>query len=175
MAGIAALESYIPRYVITAEAYRTGAGRFEAPGIREKSVRGFDEDEITMAVEAGGLALVAAGMPRADQLAFVNSGKTAGAALVAEALGLDPATAKDILGSRDGGETILAGAIDAAAKTGTSTLLVLSNAPGADAGHPEEDSVGAASAGVIVTASGTLPWDRGEKGDAILARTGDTG
>ncbi|MEK6851571.1 MAG: hypothetical protein AABY30_03420, partial [Candidatus Thermoplasmatota archaeon] len=82
-AGIAAVGFYLPRYAIAAEEYRQGSGHPAAEGIEERSVAGFDEDPITMAVEAGERALTAARARGVDVLVFATSGTVGGGGLVA--------------------------------------------------------------------------------------------
>jgi uncharacterized OB-fold protein len=174
VAGIAAVGVYVPRFVITAAEYRKAIGKFAAKGIEEKTVPGFDEDEITMAVAAGERAIDAAKSPAVDRLVFASSGTLAGGRIVAEALGLNPTEARDILGSPDAGETVLAGAIDVASKEGTSTLVVVSDAPRADPGAVEEHAGGAAAVALLVTGKATQAWTRVAK-SALLPRIGNVG
>ena len=164
-AGIAAVGFYLPRHVLAAE-----AGGDAAEAVEETSVAGFDEDPITMAVEAGERALTAIGTHAVDVLVFATSGTVGGGGLVAEALGLDPAHARDVLGSPDAGETALAGAIDVAAKEGTSTLVIAADAP-------EGDPHGAAAVALLATADGRVPWQRGTSPSlsTIQRRIGDAG
>jgi uncharacterized OB-fold protein len=177
MAGIAAVAFHLPRYVITANEHRKGAGRFDAEGIEEKRVPGFDEDAITMAVAAGERCLEAAGRPRVDILAYATSGALSGGALVAEALGIDPAQARDVRGSADAGETAMAGAIDAATKDGTTNLVIATDAPGADPPSAEEDASGGAAVALLVTPSGKVSWQRGSVSSQSVLRheVGDVG
>lgn len=175
MAGVAAIGFYLPRYAITPAEYRKSIGRFAARGIEEKAVPGFDEDEITMAVAAGERALEAAGARAVDQIVFASSGTLAGARIVADALGVSPDKARDVVGTTDAGETVLAGAIDAASKAGTSTLVVVSDAPRADPNAAEEHAGGAAAVAVLVTGKGTVPWTRGDAKPTSLRRIGDVG
>jgi len=174
VAGIAAVGFYVPRYTITSEEYRKAIGKFAAKGIQEKAVPGFDEDEITMAVAAGGRAIDAANSPGIDRLVFASSGTLAGGRIVAEALGLKPEEARDVLGSLDVGETVLAGAIDVGSKEGTSTLVIISEAPRADPGSVEEHAGGAAAVALLVTGKATQAWTRGVK-SAMLPRIGNVG
>jgi len=177
MAGIAAVAFRLPRYGITANEYRKGAGRFDAEGIEEKGVPGFDEDAITMAVAAGERCLEAAGHPFVDVLAYATSGTLSGGALVAEALGIDPAKARDVRGSPDAGETALAGAIDGATKDGTTNLVIATDAPRADPLSPEEDAFGGAAVALLVTPTGKVSWRRGSvpSQSVIRHRVGDVG
>jgi len=159
-AGIAAVGFCLPRYVLEAPG---------SEGVVQRSAPGFDEDPITMAVEAGERALAAAGTRAVDVLAYATSGTAGGGALVAEALGIDPARARDVLGSPDGGETALAGALDAAG-SGTSTLLIATDAP-------EGEPHGAAAVALLVTPDGRVPWRRGTSPSlsAIRSRVGEAG
>ncbi len=176
MAGIAAAAFYIPRFAIAEEAYRKGAGRLLGDGISEKSVAGFDEDEITMAVAAGDRLLADVNRAMVDVLVFATSNSVAGGALVAEALGLDAAKARDVWGSTDAGETALAGAIDTAAREGTGTLLTAADGPRTDPSTPEEDSRGAAAVALLVTPEG-VSWSRGTRPSQSVIRhkVGDVG
>ncbi|MHC1566306.1 MAG: hydroxymethylglutaryl-CoA synthase [Candidatus Syntropharchaeia archaeon] len=51
--GIIGYGAYIPRYRISREEYIKAWESFSAPGIKEKSCPGYDEDVITMGIEAG--------------------------------------------------------------------------------------------------------------------------
>jgi len=177
MGGIAAVGFYLPRFVITAGEYRRGAGRFDANGIEEKGVPGFDEDEITMAVAAGERCLVAAGRRSVDVLAYATSGMLGGGAIVAEALGLDPAKARDVRGSPDAGETSLAGAIDGATKDRTTHLVLATDAPHGDPASAEEDARGGAAVALLVSPPGKVLWRRGSvpSQSVIRHRVGDAG
>src|SRR3990170_885188 len=119
------------------------------------------------ASHGAGIAAVGFYLPRH---VFATSGTVGGGGLVAEALGLDPAHARDVLGSPDAGETALAGAIDVAAKEGTSTLVIAADAP-------EGDPHGAAAVALLVTADGRVPWQRGTSPSlsTIQRRIGDAG
>ena len=175
-AGIAAAGFYLPRCAIREDEYRRGAGRFAAEGVTEKGVAGFDEDEVTMAVAAGDRLLADVNRAIVDVLAFATSNTVAGGALVAEALGVDPARARDVWGSTDAGETALAGAIDTAAREGTQTLVLAADAPRTDPATPEEDPLGAAAVALLVTPEG-VSWSRGTRPSQSVIRhkVGDVG
>lgn len=173
MAGIAAVGFYVPRFVITTAEYRAALGKFEAGNIEEMAVPGFDEDEITMAVAAGERAIDAAKADAVDRLVFASSGTPAGGRMLSEALGFNPEEARDVLGTPDAGETALAGAIDEASKVGTSTLVVVSDAPRADLASADEHVFGAAAVAVLVTGKGTQAWTRGGANSPLLRRIGN--
>ncbi len=177
MAGIAAVAFYFPRHVITSDEYRRGAGQFDAQGIDEKRVPGFDEDAITMAVAAGERCLAAIGPMSVDILAYATAGTLSGGAIVADALGIDAAKARDVRGSRDAGETALAGAVDGATKDGTTHLVIATDAPRGEAPSPEENAFGAAAAAILVTPKGRVSWKRGSVPSQSVIRhlVGDIG
>jgi len=175
MAGIAAVGLYVPRYSISADEFRKALGRFAAVDVEEKSVPGFDEDEVTMAVEAGQRALAAEGAKSVDRLAFVSAGTLTGSRIVAEALGIDADSGRDVLGNAVAGETIVADAIAEASKGGTSTLVVASDAPRTGPTAAEEDAGGAAAVAVLVTAKAMQAWSRGAARSPLLRRIGDAG
>jgi uncharacterized OB-fold protein len=175
MAGIVAAGFYIPRSAITSEAYRKAAGHFSGDGIAEKSVAEFDEDEITMAVAAGDRLLADVNLGMVHVLAFATSNSVTGAALVADALGIDPAKARDVRGA-DAGEMALAGAIEIASRDEIQTLVIAAEAPRSDPSTPEEDPLGAGAVALLVTSEG-VPWSGGPgpSQSAIRRKVGDVG
>jgi len=64
--GIVGYGVYIPRFRIKSEEYVKAWGIFAAPGVKEKAVAGFDEDPITMAIEASMNAINYAGIDATD-------------------------------------------------------------------------------------------------------------
>ena len=180
VAGIAAVGFYLPPYRITAEEYRRAVGRFEAPGILEKSVPGFDEDIVTMAVAAGERALDAAGLSSLGLLAFATSG-TAEGSTVAQALGLEDARAKEIGGSRDAGVQALSAALTETDARREASLVIVSDAPRADPSSAEEHALGSAAVAVLVTAKGGVVREKDagpradHRADDVLSRVGDAG
>ena len=75
--GIIGYGVYLPRYRIKAEEYTKAWGTFAAPGVREKTVPGFDEDVATMAIEASRNAILQAGI-KPDDIHAVYLGTTCG-------------------------------------------------------------------------------------------------
>ena len=175
MAGIAAVGFYLPRYAIAAEEYRRALGKFDAPAIREKSVPGFDEDEITMAVAAADRAI---GAEPPAFLTYGSSSRTSAEGTVSEALGLESAAKREILGEPDAGVAALHAAVEFTAKDGGIALAIASDAPRAFAGSAAEHPLGGAAVACLVTADG--PVRRTEalgSGTAseLLARVGHVG
>src|SRR5690348_242157 len=119
--GIAAFGAYVPSFRLSREEI-ADAHKWVAPGLRslarsERSVCGWDEDAITMAVEAGRdglgpidrseiarLFLASTTLPYADHL---NAAVVAGALGLAEEVG-----AADVTGSLRAGTTALLAACD---------------------------------------------------------------
>lgn len=156
MEGIEAFGWYLPRYAISAEAYREAWGRFAGRGIQEKAVVGYDEDETTMAVEAAGRAVEAATPETVAFLAFASSGTTPAAATVAEALGLRRVRTVDLLGTTNAGLAALLVARDVvAAREGVRALAVAADAPRASPDDPTEHPLGAGAAAFLLGPNGS--------------------
>ncbi len=179
MAGIAAAAFYLPRYAIAATEYRKAVGDFAAPGVLEKSVPGFDEDEITMAVEAGQRAWAATDMARVGLLALASSAPSLDTETIAIALGFDDVPTKASLGSREA-----LPALDAAVAhvndTRQSALFLVTDAPRADPSSPAEHPLGAAAVALLLTPRGGVRPVRGTPArrpyrDTVAARVGDAG
>ncbi|WP_165966566.1 hydroxymethylglutaryl-CoA synthase [Actinomadura sp. 7K507] len=100
--GIGAYAAYLPAYALTSNSLEGAEPR---SGGRARSVAAFDEDTVTMAVEA--LREITTGSPGGGQLLLATTnapydGKTS-AGIVHEALGLDPGVAAaDMRGHRSG-------------------------------------------------------------------------
>ncbi|GGM27982.1 MULTISPECIES: hydroxymethylglutaryl-CoA synthase [Micromonospora] len=157
--GIDAYAAYLPAYALTDNRLDpTGPPRAGGPS---RSVAAYDEDSITMAVEA--LRHLAAGTPAGRQLLLATcsapyEGKTS-AGVVHEALGLDPGVgAVDLRGHRAG-----ATALDLVLRAGALAGLaeVRTTRPGA----PDELAQGDAAAAFV---------GGGTAAAALLARAGHT-
>ena len=175
--GIAAAAFYLPRCVITADEYRRSLGTFHATGIEEKRVPAYDEDEVTMAVEAGQRAIDAAERPVAF-LAYGTSSHASALDVLASALNLEDADREEILGEPDGGVAALRLALDRTAANGRASLVIASDAPGAFQGSPAEHPLAAAAAAFVITADGKVPrTDRAgiPPGRDLVASVGFTG
>ena len=175
MAGIAAASFYIPRYSISADEYRKALGKFEAHGIREKCVPGFDEDEITMAVAAGERGM---GSASPAFIAYGSSSRTPVLDTIPVALGLENAAKEEILGEPNAGTAALRAALEFTAKEGRPALAIASDAPRAFAGSVAEHPLAGGAAAFLVTADGPVRrLDEPGAGTAsdLLARIGYTG
>ncbi|SEG86327.1 3-hydroxy-3-methylglutaryl CoA synthase [Thermomonospora echinospora] len=155
--GIGAYAAYLPAYVLAGNSLDGAGPRAGGPA---RSVAAFDEDTVTMAVEA--LRGIAADTPAGHQilLATTNApyeGKTS-AGIVHEALGLDPGVAAaDLRGHRAG-----ATALDLVIRAGAAVALsdVRTTRPGA----PDELAQGDAAAA----------FTAGDAAAVLLSRAGRT-
>ncbi|MBM7517483.1 zinc ribbon domain-containing protein [Nocardioides nitrophenolicus] len=156
--GIEAYAAYLPAYVL--EHNQLDATGLPRPGGPTRGVAAFDEDSVTLAVEA--LRHVAGATPEGRQLLLATTSapydaKTA-AGIVHEALGLDPGVAAvDLRGHRSG-----ATALDLVLRAGASAALadVRQTRPGA----PDELAQGDAAAA----------FTGGTGAATLLARAGHT-
>lgn len=156
--GIDAYAAYLPAYAL--EHTQLDRAPEPRPGAVSRAVAGYDEDTVTMAVEA--LRHVAGRTPRGGQLLLATTSapydaKTA-AGIVHEALGLDPdVVALDLRGHRSG-----ATALDLVLRTGASAAMadVRLTRPGA----PDELAQGDAAAA----------FTGGGRAARLLARAGHT-
>jgi hydroxymethylglutaryl-CoA synthase len=157
--GIRAFGAYVPSFRLSREEIAE-AHRWVNPGLRslaraERSVCGWDEDAITMAVEAGRdcltgidrsviarLYLASTTLPYADRL---NAGVVAGALGLPERVG-----ALDLGGSLRAGTSAVLTACDAARATAEPTLCVAADRRAAAATTPQELTFGHAASALVV-------------------------
>jgi 3-hydroxy-3-methylglutaryl CoA synthase len=116
MAGIQSYGFYVPFHRLERTEIAKFWGGFKAPG--EKAVAGFDEDTITMGVEACRDCLKGVEKPEVDGLAFASTtfpyAEKQSATLVAAALDLDRTTRTgDVSGSLRAGTGAVRSALDA--------------------------------------------------------------
>lgn len=153
MAGIASLAFHFPVYSIRAESYAEMWGTFRAPGIAEKTVAGYDEDEVTLAVEA------VKGLPLPDEVGYLATATFGGPRLsttVAVALGLEEARKGDFTGSTNASGEALMACLDSVQTSGKPAILVAADVPQAAPTDPMEHRLGSAAAALLVTSDGGL-------------------
>ena len=165
--GILEYGAYIPKYRITRDEYIKAWGDFHAEGVVEKAVPGYDEDVITMAVEAGTQVIRSAGVDPSS-ITSLYLGTTSPpyeehpcSSTVAVALGAAPELhAVDITGSPRAGTSALLACLHHSAAQGNGLgLAIASDRPIA---LPEDVMEHALGAGAIALLIG------GEKPKAIL-------
>src|SRR5258708_6847956 len=158
--GIAAFGAYIPQLRVS-RAEIAAAHSWMNPALKayaqsERSVCSWDEDALTMAVEAardclegtnrsdiGSLYLASTTTPFADRL---NAGVVAGALALQETV-----FAQDVTGSLRAGMTALLTALDVVNTRETAALCTAADSRAAPAGTADEMSTGHAAAGLLVS------------------------
>jgi 3-hydroxy-3-methylglutaryl CoA synthase len=157
--GIAGFGAYIPRLRVSREeivaAHRWWDPSLASNSTSERSASAFDEDSITMAVDALRDCLTDGDRESVDSLFFgtttapfadrLNAGIVAGALRLPEAL-----RAQDVTGSLRAGTSALLSAIDAVKGRGVTALCVASDRRAAPAGTKQELSTGHGAAAVCV-------------------------
>lgn len=153
MAGVQSVGWALPRLAVKGDEYRKATGAFRARGVQEKTVAPFDEDELTMAADAGARALSAAaaepGSLRAVHVASVGA-PPGSAATVALALGAGAAHAVDYQGAGPPLGAALAAACETAESTGRPVLVLAADALRGPVDDPAEHALGAAGAALLI-------------------------
>jgi len=156
--GIIGYGAYIPKYRIKAEEYTKAWGSFSAPGVREKSVPGYDEDVITMAVEAAHNAINCAGIdPDSIGTLYLatSSGpyweKSLSSTLLAALTGNEEVRTADFAGSTRAGTSAFLGCLDRIVAEGRGVgLVVASDIPLGPPDRGSEHPFGAGSAAYVI-------------------------
>ena len=157
-AGIIGCGVYIPRLRIKREEYQKAWGYFSPRWVEEKSVAEFDEDAITMGVEAASNAFrnTKLNASHVDSVYFASTtppySEKQNASTLAAALGCGSDTATlDVTSSINCGIAALLSALDfASSDRGKTALVVASDAPLGDPSGPLDHQLGAAAAATIV-------------------------
>ncbi len=170
MIGITAFGAYIPRRRLQRKAVAE-ANRWFAPGLAgaakgERAMANYDEDAVTLAVEAGRDCLPAsdpsAGRAFVDAIYFASTSMPfsdrQNAGIVAAALQLrDAISSADVTSSQRAGATALQLALDAvAAGRARSPLVVAGERRKARAASPQELSFGDAGAALALGGEGVI-------------------
>ena len=156
--GILSFGAYLPRARLQRKAI-AAANSWFAPGLRglakgERSICNWDEDSITMAVEAARDCLTGVDRGTLTQLVLASStlpfDDRQNAGVLANALQLKSALrSMDQAGSQRAGSTALAAALDGAAASGL-TLVVASDARKSKAGSTQEMHYGDGAAAMLL-------------------------
>lgn len=159
MAGITSYGVHLPRLRMPLNLLQAPGA---TPGVSEKTVAGFDEDSLTMAVSAAGQCLGGRDRRVVDQLHFVSTTpvfvEKSAAAIMARALNLrDDVLTVDHGGSLKGVAAALRAALDAV-DTGRAraVLVAASDTRTAEPYSAQELYFGDAAAALLVTANGPL-------------------
>jgi hydroxymethylglutaryl-CoA synthase len=156
--GILGYGAYIPKYRIKAEEYIKAWGNFSAPGVKEKSVPGYDEDIVTMAIEAAHNATTYARVdPGSIETLYLatTSGpyveKPLSSTIASAVVGNEEVRTADFMGSTRAGSAALLGCFDRiiAEKKGIG-LLVASDIPLGPLDRGTEHPYGAGAAAYVI-------------------------
>lgn len=156
--GILGYGVYIPRYRIKRDEYLKAWGSFAVRAVDEKTVPGYDEDIVTMAVEASLNSLKRAGVDPAEINALYLASTSAPyvekllSSTIATALGLsNDITVADYTSSTKAGTSALLSCFDLVASgRGKYGLAVASDCPLARPGSRLEHGLGAGAAAFVV-------------------------
>ncbi|WP_439815773.1 hydroxymethylglutaryl-CoA synthase family protein [Zavarzinia sp. CC-PAN008] len=160
MVGITAFGGYIPKLRLQRKAIAT-ANAWSNPGIMgqakgERSMRNWDEDSLTMAVEAGRDCLTGFDKAAIDQVIFASTtmpfADRQNAGVVATVLNLsDAVQTLDVTSSQRAGTSALLAALSSVkAGTATNALLVASDTRATRSGSNEEMLFGDGAASLLV-------------------------
>lgn len=157
-AGIAGCGVYIPRLRIKREEYQKAWGYFAPRWLEEKSVADFDEDAITMGVEAASNAFRNTGLDAShiDGVYFASTSppyaEKQNATTVAAALGCKDGTATmDVTSSTKCGLSALLSGLDfVGSGRGKTCLIVAADTPLGDPSGSLDHQLGAGAAALIV-------------------------
>jgi hydroxymethylglutaryl-CoA synthase len=156
--GIISCGIYLPRLRIKREEYQGVWGQYSPRWIEEKTLADFDEDPITMGVEAAANALRGTSLDpsEVDALYFASTSapyaEKENATTIAAALDLrKDLTTLDITSSISSGTSALLACVDfVASERGRIGLAVAADSPHGDPTASFEHQLGAAAAGVVV-------------------------
>lgn len=156
--GILGYGVYVPRYRIKRDEYLKAWGSFAARAVDEKTVPGFDEDIVTMAVEASLNSLKRVGVDPAEINALYLASTSAPyvekllSSTIATALGLsNNVTVADYTSSTKAGTSALLSCFDfIASGRGKYGLAVASDCPIAKPGSSLERGFGAGASAFVI-------------------------
>jgi hydroxymethylglutaryl-CoA synthase len=156
--GIIGCGLYIPRLRIKREEYQKAWGYFAPRWVEEKSVAEFDEDSITMGVEAASNALRNTKLETShiDALYFASTSppyaEKQNASTIATALSCreDIATMDTMASTKSGLSALLSGLDYVASGRGKVGLIIASDSPLGSPTGPLDQQLGAAAAAIIV-------------------------
>jgi uncharacterized OB-fold protein len=153
VAGISSVGFALPRLALKSEEAKKATGAPGARGVVEKTVAAYDEDEVTLAVEAGQLAVSACGLNpgRVEYLAFASVGAPPGMASIASvALLAHNAQAAEFRGGGPPFASALQAALQVAEATGETALVLAADCLRASPDDPADAPLGAGAAAFVV-------------------------
>lgn len=163
-AGISGYSSYVPRLRIKKEDYAKAWGSFQAAGVSEKSLMGFDEDVLTAAARVSRRALesvpVAPGKVTRFALASTTPPYTekllSGTVLVNVGMPGSAFATDHTTSTRGGTEAMISALEHVKATPGGVAVVAAADAPRASMWDPLEHPMGAGAAGFVISSDNLI-------------------
>lgn len=157
--GICGYSSYVPRLRIKKEDYAKAWGSFQAAGVAEKSVMGFDEDVLTAAAKVSRKALESVPMPPAKVTRFALASTSApylekllsGTVLVNVGMPSSVFASDHTTSTRAGTEALISAFEHVKSNQGGVAVVATADAPRASMWDPLEHPMGAGAAGFVLS------------------------
>jgi len=162
--GISGYSSYIPRLRIKKEDYAKAWGSFQAAGVSEKSVMGFDEDILTAASKVSRRALESVPLAPAKVTRFALASTTApylekllsGTVLVNVGMPSSTFASDHTTSTRAGTEAFVSGIEHVKASPGGVAVVATADAPRASMWDPIEHPMGAGAAAFVLSSDNLI-------------------
>jgi hydroxymethylglutaryl-CoA synthase len=162
--GISGYSSYVPRLRIKKEDYAKAWGSFQAPGVSEKSVMGFDEDVLTAAAKVSRRALESVPLSPAKVTRFALASTSApymekllsGTVMVTVGMPNSAFATDHTTSTRSGTEALISAYEHVRANQGGVAVVATADAPRASMWDPIEHSMGAGAAGFTISSDNLI-------------------
>lgn len=163
-AGISGYSTYVPRLRIKKEDYAKAWGSFQAPGVSEKSVLGFDEDVLTMAAKVSRKALESVPVPAGAVTRLALASTTApylekllsGTVLTNVGMPGHVFASDHTTSTRAGTEALISAMEHVRAVDGGIAVVAAADAPRASMWDPLEHPMGAGAAGFVISSDNLI-------------------
>lgn len=173
--GISGYSSYVPRLRIKKEDYAKAWGSFQAAGVVEKSVMGFDEDPLTAASKVSRRALESVPLAPKDVTRFAFASTTApylekllsGTVLVNVGMPSSVFTSDHTTSTRAGTEAFMSAVEHVRANQGGIAVAAAADAPKASMWDPIEHPMGAGAAGFVISSENLIAEVEGQASFAM--------
>ncbi len=157
--GISGYSVYVPRLRIKKEDYAKAWGSFQAAGVSEKSVMGFDEDVLTAAAKVSRGALESVPLPSGKVTRFALASTSApykekmlsGTVLVNVGMPNAAFASDHTTSTRSGTEALISAVEHVRANQGGVAVVAAADAPRASMWDPIEHPMGAGAAGFVIS------------------------
>lgn len=164
VSGISGYSSYVPRLRIKREDYAKAWGSFQAAGVSEKSVMGFDEDVLTAAAKVSKGALGSVPLPPGKVTRFALASTTApylekmlsGTVLVNVGMPNSVFASDHTTSTRSGTEALISALEHVEAAQGGVAVVAAADAPRASMWDPIEHPMGAGAAGFVLSSENLI-------------------